>query len=56
MAWLMLRQMASACRENSARLFPDELGHPVVAQTLAVAVCRYLEMAVSTTARACDSW
>lgn len=56
MAWLMLRQMASASRENSAHLFPDELGRPVEARMLAEAACRYPEMAVSTTVQAYDSW
>lgn len=56
MAWLMLRQMASASRENSARLFLDELGRPVEARMLAEAACRYPERVVSTTVQAYGSW
>lgn len=52
MAWLMLHRMVSACRENSVRLFPDELVLPVEARMLVVAACRYPEMVVSRTAQA----
>jgi hypothetical protein len=56
MAWLMVRLMAPASRENSARLFPDELGRPVEARMLAEAACRYPARVVLTTVQAYDSW
>lgn len=52
----MLRQLASACRENSARLFLDELRRPVEARMLVAAAYRYHEMVGSRTVQAYDSW
>lgn len=54
MAWQMLHWMVSVCRENSASLFPDELGPPAEARMLVAAACRYPEMVVSRTVQVYD--
>lgn len=51
---MVLRRMASACRENSARLFLDGLELPAEARMLVAAACRYPEMVVSRTVQAYD--